>query len=144
MLKRGGRICYGQEETMLFSDITDCEMLVFRCIQKAEKPISLVQIMDVLEEKYERDWKRSTVCTFISHLIEKGYVKGTREGRTFYYTSAINDRKFCEEQTRQFLNFWYDGSAADLMNAVLGIKRIPKKKAAELMEQLRELEEKKK
>jgi predicted transcriptional regulator len=81
---------------MLFSDITDCEMLVFRCIQEAKEPISLVQIMEVLEEKYQRDWKRSTVCTFISHLIEKGYVVGRREGRTFYYSSAINNRKFRE------------------------------------------------
>lgn len=129
---------------MLFSDITDCEMLVFRCIQKAQKPISLVQIMDELEAKYERDWKRSTVCTFISHLIEKGYVNAAREGRTFYYTSAINDRKFCEEQTRQFLNFWYDGAADELLSAVLGIKRIPKKKAAELIEEFRQLEGKKK
>lgn len=64
---------------MLFSDITDCEMLVYRCIQEADKEIGLVGIMDELEKKYQKDWKRSTVCTFIAHLIEKGYVNGRRE-----------------------------------------------------------------
>ena len=59
---------------MLFSDITDCEMLVYRCIQEADNEIGLVGIMDELEKKYQKDWKRSTVCTFIAHLIEKGYV----------------------------------------------------------------------
>ena len=56
---------------MLFSDITDCEMLVYRCIQEADNEIGLVGIMDELEKKYQKDWKRSTVCTFSAHLIEK-------------------------------------------------------------------------
>ena len=86
---------------MLFSDITDCEMLVYRCIQEADKEIGLVGIMDELEKKYQKDWKRSTVCTFIAHLIEKGYVNGRREGRVFYYSSAINDKKFLEAQDRK-------------------------------------------
>ncbi len=129
---------------MLFSDITDCEMLVFRCIQEAKQPISLVQIMDILEAKYQRDWKRSTVCTFISHLIEKGYVAGRREGRTFYYTSAINDKRFREEQMKQFLNFWFDGSVSEMLGTALSVKRIPKKESAALLEELKKLEEKKK
>jgi len=129
---------------MLFSDITDCEMLVFRCIQEAKQSISLVQIMDILEEKYQRDWKRSTVCTFISHLIDKGYVAGRREGRTFYYTSAINDKKFREEQTKQFLNFWFDGSISEMFAAALSVKRVPKKESAALLEELKKFEEKKK
>ncbi len=127
---------------MLFSDITDCEMLVFRCIQEAEKPISLVQIMDILEAKYQRDWKRSTVCTFISHLIEKGYVTGRREGRTFYYSSAINDKKFKEEQMKQFLNFWFDGSVGEMLTTALRVKRITKKESAALINELKKLEEK--
>ena len=56
---------------MLFSDITDCEMLVYRCIQEADNEIGLVGIMDELEKKYQKDWKRSTVCTFIAHLMKK-------------------------------------------------------------------------
>ena len=41
---------------MLFSDITDCEMLVYRCIQEADNEIGLVGIMDELEKKYQKDW----------------------------------------------------------------------------------------
>ena len=39
---------------MLFSDITDCEMLVYRCIQEADNEIGLVGIMDELEKKYQK------------------------------------------------------------------------------------------
>ena len=41
-------------------------MLVYRCIQEADNEIGLVGIMDELEKKYQKDWKRSTVCTFIA------------------------------------------------------------------------------
>ena len=46
---------------MLFSDITDCEMLVYRCIQEADNEIGLVGIMEELEKKYQKDWKLSLI-----------------------------------------------------------------------------------
>lgn len=125
---------------MLFSDITDCEMMVFRCIQEADKEVPLVRIMEELEQKYRKDWKRSTVCTFIAHLIDKGYVVGRREGRLFYYSSAINDKKFREEQVRQFMQFWFDGSLSEFVEAACTAKKISKKDAAGLVEAARELE----
>lgn len=39
---------------MLFSDITDCEMLVYRCIQQADQEIGLLGIMDELEKSIRR------------------------------------------------------------------------------------------
>lgn len=127
---------------MLFSDITDCEMLVYRCIQQADKEIGLLEIMDELEAKYQRDWKRSTVCTFISHLIEKGYVTGRREGRVFYYSSAINDKKFLEAQVKQFMDFWCDGSLSELVQYACTAKGVSKKNAAGVVAAVKELEKK--
>ena len=127
---------------MLFSDITDCEMLVYRCIQEADNEIGLVGIMDELEKKYQKDWKRSTVCTFIAHLIEKGYVNGRREGRVFYYSSAINDKKFLDALVKQFMNFWFDGSLEELVQYACLAKGISKKNAAEVVAAIKELEKK--
>ena len=127
---------------MLFSDITDCEMVVFRCIQEAGKEISLVEIMQQLEEQYGKDWKRSTVCTFISHLISKGYVTGRREGRVFYYSSAVNDKKFKEEQVSQFLDFWFHGSISEFAETAFQTKKVSKKEAAEVLASIDRLENK--
>ena len=106
---------------MLFSDITDCEMLVYRCIQEADNEIGLVGIMDELEKKYQKDWKRSTVCTFIAHL---------------------NDKKFLEAQVKQFMNFWFDGSLEELVQYACLAKGISKKNAAEVVAAIKELEKK--
>lgn len=126
---------------MLFSDITDCEMLVYRCLQEADAELSLVQLMEILENKYQRDWKRSTVCTFIAHLTSKGYVVGRREGRVIYYSSAINDSKFKEEQLRQFLDFWFHGSLAELVEVGCKVKKMEEKEAELLLSEVRRLED---
>ena len=127
---------------MLFSDITDCEMLVYRCIQEADKEIGLVGIMDELEKKYQKDWKRSTVCTFIAHLIEKGYVNEIIDTLGIRTSSAINDKKFLEAQVKQFMNFWFDGSLEELVQYACLAKGISKKNAAEIVAAVKELEKK--
>ena len=95
---------------MLFTDITDSEMLIFRYIQRANGPVSMVEVMDAMNEQYETDWKRSTVCTFLTHLVEKGYIKMERKGRIFYYQSIINDKKF--------IDFFFDGSGEEMIRTV--------------------------
>lgn len=95
---------------MLFTDITDCEMIVLKCIMDAEEPQSLVQLQEVLQEEYGKLWKRSTICTFILHLTEKGYVDSYRKGRTFYYSATTKREEFSREQAQVCVDFWYDGS----------------------------------
>ena len=75
-------------------------------------------------------------------MIEKGYVNGRREGRVFYYSSAINDKKFLEAQVKQFMNFWFDGSLEELVQYACLAKGISKKNAAEVVAALKELEKK--
>ena len=74
--------------------------------------------------------------------IEKGYVNGRREGRVFYYSSAINDKKFLEAQVKQFMNFWFDGSLEELVQYACLAKGISKKNAAEVVAVIKELEKK--
>ena len=127
---------------MLFSDITDCEMLVYRCIQEADNEIGLVGIMDELEKKYQKDWKRSTVCTFIAHLIPPAPAPRRRAGRALYYSSAINDKKLLEAQVKLVMKFRVDGSLEELVQYACLAKGISKKNAAEVVAAIKELEKK--
>ena len=59
---------------MLFSDITDCEMLVYRCIQEADNEIGLVGIMDELRSMYiplnlKRNTRRTGNVQRYVHLL---------------------------------------------------------------------------
>lgn len=105
---------------MLFSAITDSEMIVYKVILDSKEPISLIQIQAQLEEQYKKVWKRSTICTFILHLTEKGYVDSYRQGRTFYYSSKVDKAAFAKEQTERMIDFYFDGDRDKMLACLNG------------------------
>ena len=119
------------------SHMTDEELTIFRRrnIGFVFQQYNLVPMLNVWENivlPVKLDGKK----------IEKGYVNGRREGRVFYYSSAINDKKFLEAQVKQFMNFWFDGSLEELVQYACLAKGISKKNAAEVVAAIKELEKK--
>ena len=47
----------------------------------------------------------------------------------FYYSSAINDKKFLEAQVKQFMNFWFDGSLEDWCSMHAWLKEFQRRNA---------------
>lgn len=50
-----------------------------KCVWDAGEDVTCAQIKEVLKEKYELDYKDTTVYTFLSNLKKKGFVD-SREG----------------------------------------------------------------
>lgn len=95
--------------------MTDCEQIVMKCVWDAEQDISLQEVIKVLEGYYHKNWKRQTVSTFLGHLSEKGFVGSRREGRVFYYYPLVDEKDYRNQQTKDFLEFWYKGSATEMV-----------------------------
>lgn len=107
---------------MLFSNITDSEMLVLKVIMDGKEPRSLVEIRTILKEKYQKEWKRSTICTFILHLSDKGYVESYRQGRTFYYRSKLDKNAFVKQRMEILAEFYFEGDRQKLLDCLNGRK----------------------
>lgn len=105
---------------MLFSNITDSEMLVLKVIMDGKEPLSLVEIQTILKEKYKKEWKRSTICTFILHLSDKGYVESYRQGRSFYYRSKLDKNAFVRQRLETFSDFYFEGDKQKLLDCLRG------------------------
>lgn len=99
-------------------NLTDCEQVVMKVIWDAGKDISLIQIMDALVRQYGKDWKRQTVSTFLVHLVQKGYLTSYRVGRVFYYHEEIRIADYLCELTKEYIDFWYDGSVDALVKSL--------------------------
>lgn len=95
--------------------MTDCEEVVMKSVWDAKKDVSLQEIMQDLEVRFNKHWKRQTISTFLSHLTDKGYVKSYRRGRIFYYVPLVKQEDYKREQTDEFLNFWFEGSPSGLI-----------------------------
>lgn len=114
--------------------MTDCEQIVMKSVWDAGKDVSLQEIMKDLEGRFKKVWKRQTISTFLLHLIEKGYLRSYRQGRVFYYVPLVKEEDYKTEQTKSFLDFWFEGSSAAMLKAMVEKKQISEEALAEVKE----------
>ena len=99
-----------------------------------------IYISELLEAVAEagREWKRTTVRTFITRLMEKGLLLGVRQGKNCEYRAAITKEEYLSGQARNFVEEVFDGNVKDLLASLIG----PEKLETEEIEQLQSFWEK--
>ena len=53
---------------MNFTGISDCELLVMKCLWTAEQPVSVYVLISELDKQYGKEYKETTVYNFLSNL----------------------------------------------------------------------------
>lgn len=119
--------------------LTSSEFEVMKAVWDGDHDLTLQEILDYCCEKYNKQWKRQTVATFLSHLISKGVAESYRVGRYFYYKPIIDEKHYKELETQKMIDFWYKGSVAELLASLSEYDSLPKDKAAKLAELVKEL-----
>lgn len=98
--------------------ISDSELLLMRLIWSKDGKALFAQIMEELS-KQGTNWKPNTVLTFLSRLVEKGYLSTKKMGRRNEYIACITEEAYTAGQTITFLDRYYEGNARGLVNALL-------------------------
>lgn len=99
--------------------LTNSEYEVMKIVWESDHDITLQEVLSLCAIKYQKIWKRTTVATFLAHIIEKGVATSYRKGRYFYYKPVINENEYKKLETGNLINFWYDGSASNLVVSLL-------------------------
>lgn len=78
-------------------------------------------ISDLLKkvEQQNKNWKRTTVRTFLTRLMEKGYITAKRCGRVSEYTAALSEKEYLSLQTKTFVKHMFGGSVKSLLSSLL-------------------------
>ncbi|PXV96101.1 putative transcriptional regulator [Lachnotalea glycerini] len=95
--------------------LTNSEYEVMKIVWESDHDITLQEVLALCATKYQKIWKRTTVATFLAHIIEKGVATSYRKGRYFYYKPTISEDEYKKLETGNMINFWYDGSASNLV-----------------------------
>lgn len=121
------------------SELSECELTTMKCIWDAGEPITCAQIREVLREKYALDYKDTTVYTLLKSLQEKEFVESERKGLTYY--KAIRDEEaYREEILKKTESFWFDGSSARMVAALLQTKDLSGEEREEIRRMIDELD----
>lgn len=120
-----------------FQKMSEAETAVMQLIWAAPDKITSAQLIKELGEK--KSWKPSTIWTFISRLTEKGIIKAEKVGKTRYYSPALTENEYRQEETRQFLNSVHGGSVKSFFAALNAGEKLDSAELEELRQWLNQV-----
>ena len=92
-------------------NIGEAELEIMKVLWKAGEPVNTQYINEAVEEK---GWKRTTISTFLTRLVDKGAISSEKRGKLYYYTPIITQKDYRKSQTKNFIMSVYNGSVKDL------------------------------
>lgn len=99
--------------------LSDCEELILKVIWAGDGPMTMQEITESVNHKYEKKWQTKTVTTFLSRIVQKGYLTVERKGRLFYYYPTIREEDYCRREVIRFADSWTKGRADVFLAAFL-------------------------
>lgn len=111
--------------------ISDSELELMKIIWSSGGTALYARIMEELAGT-GRAWQKNTVITLLSRLVEKGYLKVGKIGRRNEYTAVVSQADYQAAQTQSLVNRLYQGSARDLVAALIQREALSAKDYEEL------------
>lgn len=90
--------------------IGDAELEIMKVIWKAKESITS---LDIGKEVEDKGWKKTTIATFLTRLVEKGALSADKQGKLYYYTPLVTEKEYRESQTKNLIKTLYNGSVRD-------------------------------
>ena len=80
-------------------------------------PISTNDITEKLTKTTQ--WSPKTIQTLIKRLVTKGALSYEKQSRMFVYTPLIKEDEYIGQESRSFLERFFDGNIAAMLSAYL-------------------------
>ena len=96
-------------------NISEAELEIMKVLWEQGGEVSTQVINRCVADK---NWKRTTVSTFLARLTQKGAISCEKRGNIYYYTSLISAKKYRKMQTGNLIKSLYNGSVKDFAVAL--------------------------
>lgn len=80
-------------------------------------PVTSTELLNRFAQK-GKDWKAQTISTFLSRLVDKGFLIATRHGRLNKYVPGISPEQYKLVEAQHVLDGLYQGSVKNLISAM--------------------------
>lgn len=98
--------------------LTNLEEMIMKCIWDYGEEIPFLQIGKELKERFGKEYKRTSIRTYLFRLEDKEYLKVDKRGRNAYVYPIISEKEYRKEKAEDILDNWFDGSAKELFTAL--------------------------
>lgn len=108
-------ICRTKKEAVIMSNeaitISDTELEIMKALWHGHAPMNTQAISSAVAHKA---WKRTTIATLLTRLVEKGAVRAEKQGKLYCYMPLITEKAYKKSQTKNLIQTLYNGSVRDL------------------------------
>ena len=111
--------------------ITGSELEVMKLLWRAEDALPVTEIREKLQKS--KGWEPATIKTLISRLVTKGVVRQEKRN-VFYYSPLISEKEYSAWATGDLITRLYNGSARDLVAALVHSDGLTRKDLDELQQ----------
>ena len=109
--------------------ITASELEVMKLLWHAEDALPVTEIREKLQES--KGWEPATIKTLVSRLVTKGAVRQEKRN-VYYYSPLISEEEYSAWATKDLITRLYNGSARDLVAALVHSDGLTKEDIEEL------------
>lgn len=101
--------------------LSDAEYELMEFIWKSEHPLTFRDIEDYLAKNTDKNWKKQTLHTYLTRLVEKGALQSSpRIGRRHMYAPSMSKEEYISHWTHSFLDESFSGSLGNFVSALTG------------------------
>ena len=93
-----------------YINISESELEVMKVIWSEKEPVTSLDLCEAFENN---GWKKTTIGTFLTRLVEKGALSAEKQGKLYYYTPLISQKEYRKSRTKNLISSLYGGSIKD-------------------------------
>ena len=109
--------------------VSDAELEILEVLWSADRALNASEIRGRLNES--RNWERTTVLTLINRLLKKDVIRQEKR-EVYYYAPCIRREEYVKEETKNFIEKFFQGSSKSLAAALLDSEALTKEDIEEL------------
>ena len=113
--------------------ISEAEFQVMKIVWE-HAPVSANQVTEYLTRTTK--WSPKTIQTMLKRLVQKKALTYDKEGRVFIYTPLIGHEDYVNQESRHFLQRFYNGNVVSMVTAFLDMEELSQQEVDELKELL--------
>lgn len=100
------------------------------------------ELLDYFNNVKCKGWKKQTVSTFLTLLIDKGYLNVDKSKRKYEYSSNCDKEKHISSYLQRMCEDYFDGDLVKFLSAIIGGRKLEADECERLTEYAESLHDK--
>ena len=115
-------------------ELSGCECLIMKTIWDVREDIAVQDLIRELAVRYDKNYARTTVVTFLHKMAEKGFVSTYRKGKASYVHAEKSEQEYKAKLLQEQTAFWFGGKPSRVVAALCDSQELSKEEVAKIKE----------